>query len=118
VPRQATTSFARTFARIFAGLTVATFLVFALVGPVWLPAEQLTLKNPKGAINVGYVLNEGGDWFSILTTKNRNVIRIRSDNIDERVICDPRSKASRSVDLSIPQLVLHPGRNPLCPSVN
>jgi hypothetical protein len=96
-----------------AAIPIGIALLFAtLTGPVWLPAERLTPKDPKGTTHIGYVLNEGGDWFSILTTEDRKVIRIRSDNIGNRMICNPQAK--RRLDLSIPQLLFTSGREPPC----
>jgi hypothetical protein len=96
-----------------AAIPIGIALLFAtLSGPVWLPAERLTLKDPEGNSHIGYVLNEGGDWFSILTTEDRKVIRIRSDNIGNRMICNPQAK--RLLDLSLPQLLFTSGREPPC----
>ena len=56
-----------------------------LTRKVWLPAEQLDVKE-RGQV-VGYVLSTEEGWFTVLVEADRTVIRIKSDDIDSRQIC-------------------------------
>jgi len=72
------------------------FLVLATTGVVyalgatlftmWLPHEELTLKDdPKPTI--GYVVGEKGGWVNVLTTGKRRIVRIPSSAVQSRVLC-------------------------------
>ncbi len=72
------------------------FLVLATTGIVyalgatlftmWLPHEQLTLKDePEPAI--GYIVGETGGFVNMLTSGKRRITRIPGDTIEGRVLC-------------------------------
>ena len=52
---------------------------------VWLPHEAITLQS--GQIVVGYVLNDNGNWISILRTGQRQIVLYRETQVRTRAEC-------------------------------
>lgn len=67
---------------------------------MWLPAERVTLGD--GTTRVGYVLDAGGDWTTILWDNDRTVGILITDQVRARQVCrlglpDPLPLISRAV---------------------
>lgn len=92
---------------------LGTFLIAIILPQMWLPAERVVLQD--GSSITAYVLSDTGDWSSLLLEENRNIIRVRSDEVKSRSIC---YAASSDFDSS-PTLVQHifrtSERTPECP---
>jgi hypothetical protein len=94
------------------------FFTLAVVSPVWLPAEIIKIDDQRQVI--GYVLNDQGDWFSILREDPRSIIRIHKTRIKERTVCLTASQAQSANNTTlrrIRRLLGRPTRlpEPLCP---
>lgn len=68
------------------GIAIIPLLISTLTtwDSFWLPRENLTVS---AQVNDGYVLAEDAEWTTILTSE-RAVLRVRSDTITKRVVCD------------------------------
>jgi len=69
----------------WAAAVAAPSLVSVLSSRPWLPAEDLTTD--KGAHVVGYVIDDGGEWVSVLTEKDRSIKRFGRGEIIGRSAC-------------------------------
>lgn len=56
---------------------------------VWAPTERLQYVD--GHQQVAYVMSVDGRWTTLLTSPDRQVLRVQSDSIAERRVCRPRS---------------------------
>ena len=54
-------------------------------GTMWLPAERI--HRGGGATTVGYVLDPGIVWTTVLVDSNRTVRRFPTDSVQRRVVC-------------------------------
>jgi hypothetical protein len=54
-------------------------------GTMWLPAERIHRRG--GAPTVGYVLDPGFVWTTVLVESNRTIQRFRTDSVQRRVVC-------------------------------
>jgi len=55
---------------------------------VWLPHEIIALQS--GRTEVGYVLNDTGNWVPILRAGERRLVRYRESQIEKRTLCQVR----------------------------
>lgn len=73
-------------------LVLAPMTAWALLYPVWLPHETVTLRTQGSTVTVvGYVLDDSGGWITILESGRRRVVRHRSDAVSERTLCRLRA---------------------------
>jgi hypothetical protein len=56
---------------------------------MWLPSEEIGLNS--GQVVVGFVLDDDGDWGSLLRDRDHTIMRIKTDTIETRMICQFRS---------------------------
>lgn len=63
-------------------LVAAQILVY---GTMWLPAERIERR--QGATTVGYVLDAGFVWTSVLVEDTRAIRRFRTDSLRSRTVC-------------------------------
>lgn len=70
---------------VYAYTLLVLIPVMLLTSAPWMPAERLTLQN--GSTLVGYVLDVGAQWTSVLTDSDRQVIRVPSNQLAGRQIC-------------------------------
>lgn len=70
---------------VWVAALLAPALSSVLTSQPWLPAENL--RTDKGAHVVGYVIDDGGEWVSLLTEKDRSIQRFARDEIVERSAC-------------------------------
>ena len=84
----------RRYRRVFASfdsnwfLGAAALLVLAQIfiyGTMWLPAERV--ESGRGAITVGYVLDSGFVWTSVLVEETRSIRRFRTESVRSRTVC-------------------------------
>ncbi|HET6774772.1 MAG TPA: hypothetical protein VFH36_15760 [Acidimicrobiales bacterium] len=54
-------------------------------GTMWLPADRIHRRG--GATTVGYVLDSGIVWTTVLVDSNRTIRRVPTDSIQRRVVC-------------------------------
>jgi hypothetical protein len=54
-------------------------------GTMWLPAERIHRRG--GATTVGYVLDSGIVWTTVLVDSNRTIRRFPTDSVQRRVVC-------------------------------
>jgi hypothetical protein len=54
-------------------------------GTMWLPAERIHRRG--GAPTVGYVLDSGIVWTTVLVESNRTIRRFPTDSVERRVVC-------------------------------
>jgi hypothetical protein len=71
--------------RSFVIITTVAIIFSLIFGPVWLPAEVVKLD--CGNQIIGYVLDDQGDWYSILKDNPRAVLRIEKSRLKERNVC-------------------------------
>ncbi|GAA1961435.1 hypothetical protein GCM10009816_24090 [Microbacterium aquimaris] len=92
---------------IVVGVAIIPLLIGTLTAwsSFWLPRENVTVGIDDYD---GYVLTNQGDWTTILTTE-RTLIRVPSEDIMERVICDQWTVATLQ-NLILPK----PGDVPEC----
>lgn len=76
-------------------ITIYVVLTSLVSDRPWLPAEQLKIKDAN--INVGYVVTEGEKWTTILTEKDRRLIRVNSDDLSTRLICATEKSEMKEV---------------------
>jgi hypothetical protein len=75
--------------------TVAFYVVAAIIllgllnRWMWLPSEEIGLNS--GQVVVGFVLDDDGDWGSLLRDRDHTIMRIKTDTIETRMICQFRS---------------------------
>jgi hypothetical protein len=79
----------------------SVILILAVVSPVWLPAEILKIDNQSQV--TGYVLNDQGDWYSILKDKPRSIVRVHKTRIKERTVCltTPQAQSAENTALRL-----------------
>jgi hypothetical protein len=65
---------------------VGAVLVEAALYTVWLPHERLTVSRPSSLV-VGYVLDDGGGWLSMLQSGTRRIVRYRTEDVTVRTLC-------------------------------
>ncbi|WP_369190213.1 hypothetical protein [Streptomyces sp. R08] len=51
----------------------------------WMPAERIELKN--GDIEVGYIVESGDSWTTVLVDGSRVIVRLPSDSVKSRDLC-------------------------------
>jgi hypothetical protein len=66
-------------------LYIAVVTTWRVLYDVWLPHEAVALRS--GRVEVGYVLNDNGNWVSILRSGQRRVVRYRETEVRKRVLC-------------------------------
>ncbi|HYB88703.1 MAG TPA: hypothetical protein VEC76_17795 [Streptosporangiaceae bacterium] len=66
-------------------LYIACVTSWRVMYDVWLPHEAVTLQS--GRVEVGYVLNDNGNWISILRSGQRRLVRYRETQVEKRVLC-------------------------------
>jgi len=66
-------------------LAVLYLLGWLATAPMWLPAEVVTLRDDTST--TAYVLSNGDGWATLLTS-DRSVLRIPSDQVASRVVCN------------------------------
>lgn len=67
-------------------LIIMIGIFFVVFSPSsWLVAERITTTEQ---MVVGYVVAQEGDWTTILTHHDRRILRIRSDSISARQVCE------------------------------
>jgi hypothetical protein len=54
-------------------------------GTMWLPAERIHRRG--GATTVGYVLDSGIVWTTVLVDANRTIRRLPTESVERRVVC-------------------------------
>lgn len=87
------------------GPVVFLTVVFAQPSTMWLPLEQMVVK---GQSHNGYVLEESGNWVTMLG-KDKSVMRAPSASISKRVVCDQGKHTSLLIiwfgdgDASVPK---------------
>jgi hypothetical protein len=74
-------------------------LLYLLSTQMWLPRESVRLAGRT--TEIAYVLDAGGNWTSLLTDKERRIVRVPSDDVESRTICRTR----KNTELSSWQLV-------------
>ncbi len=75
--------------RTIRGVAIVMFLMGLAGGAIfsdrpWLPSERVTTKS--GTL-VGYVVEVGAEWTTLLVAKDRRVVRVRSDDVEARQVC-------------------------------
>lgn len=67
---------------------IAGITTWRVLYDVWLPHEMLTMQS--GRVEVGYVLNENGNWLPILRSGERRLVRYRETQVEKRTLCQLR----------------------------
>jgi hypothetical protein len=75
---------ARRLGAAFLAFGLGIFFVAILLPQMWLPAERIVLR---GSSVIAYVLEDDGDWTSLLLEEDRSIMRVKSDLIQSRTIC-------------------------------
>jgi hypothetical protein len=78
-------------------------------GTMWLPAERIHRRGD--APTVGYVLDPGIVWTTVLVESNRTIRRFRTDSVQRRVVCQVKS-SDLDGEESLLDLVLDRRREP------
>lgn len=79
----APTSLLRRYGKVvFIGFPVFILLVRP---EFWLPPEELSRSGDEPV--VGYVLDDTAGWITVLTDKERTLVRLKSDTIEGRRVC-------------------------------
>ncbi|MDQ4025538.1 MAG: hypothetical protein M3217_08620, partial [Actinomycetota bacterium] len=76
-------------------LLVGAGLPFLLSSGMWLPQERVALS--RGRLVFGYVLEEEGEWVSVLREQNRELLLVSADDIVSRRVCAGSSLSGLSV---------------------
>jgi hypothetical protein len=68
------------------------YSMYVVTYAVWLPHEAVVYQpvkvaKPSKALVVGYVLDSSDGWMSILRSGSRDVVRLPTDSIVSRTIC-------------------------------
>jgi hypothetical protein len=69
-------------------LGAAALLVAAQIfiyGTMWLPAERIETR--QGTTTVGYVLDAGFVWTSVLVEETRTIRQFRTESLQSRTVC-------------------------------
>jgi len=69
-------------------LGAGALLVLAQIfiyGTMWLPAERVERR--QGATTVGYVVESGFVWTSVLVEETRSIRRFRTESVQSRTVC-------------------------------
>lgn len=68
-------------------IVFTTVLIAALLSTasVWVPSERVTLANRQRI--VGYVLGEEAGWYTLMTERDRRVVRVPVDEVRSRHVC-------------------------------
>jgi len=66
-------------------MVAALFSVWVFLDALWVPHEAV--RTTHGGTIVGYVLDSGGDWTSVLLSERRVVVHERTERITAREIC-------------------------------
>lgn len=66
--------------------TGVIYAVGATLFTMWLPHEELTLRDTAQP-RIGYVVGEKGGWVNMLTSGKRRIVRIPSSAVEKRVLC-------------------------------
>jgi len=83
-------------------IAIESLVLLSAYSPVWLPAE--IIRTDSYSYTVGYVLNEQGDWYSILKEDPGIILRIEKTHIKERTICLTRAQARLAKD-ALPRVI-------------
>lgn len=78
-------------------------------GTMWLPAERIHRRG--GATTVGYVLDPGIVWTTVLVDSNRTIRRFPTDSVQRRVVCQ-LEEADLDGEESLLDLLLNRRREP------
>jgi hypothetical protein len=79
-------------------LLVALHSIYVVMYAVWLPHEAVFSKgNPNPT--VGYVLDTGGGWTTVLVSGHRRIVLIPSDDVESRTVCVLNSSDSGVIPL-------------------
>ena len=76
---------------------------------MWLPAERIHRRG--GATTVGYVLDSGIVWTTVLVDSNRTIRRYPTDSVQRRVVCQLKDSDIDGEE-SLLDLVLNRDRQP------
>lgn len=74
------------------GLGLGFFVVVTAQPTVWLPAEVFQIDDAHVEAvgyheNVGYFIEEDGEWITVLSEIDRRLLRIRPEQISARQVC-------------------------------
>jgi hypothetical protein len=61
---------------------------------VWLPPE--VIKIDSGSQLIGYVISESSEWTTVLTEKDRKIVRLPTDDLTQRTVCRVRGNTSQT----------------------
>jgi hypothetical protein len=95
---------------------IAGITTWRVLYDVWLPHEMLTLQS--GRVEVGYVLNENGNWLPILRSGERRLVRYRETQVEKRALCQLRPQgllANRTTWQALGPHSLTEVNQPACP---
>jgi hypothetical protein len=71
-------------------LYVLALLFFAISSSrPWVSPERITTSH--AGVIIGYVIDPGGDWMTILAESDRTIVRVKSSRISRRELCSVRS---------------------------
>ncbi|MFJ5213324.1 hypothetical protein ACIP98_01250 [Streptomyces sp. NPDC088354] len=77
-------------ASVLASYAFALLIQFLGSDTPWIPAEQVNVKG--GGREIGYVIQAGDSWTTLLDESSRSVIRIPSDSIASRKVCSVKGQ--------------------------
>lgn len=94
-------------------LVAPVFLVITIVTPDPWPAERLEMV--RGQPIVAFVLEDDGDWWTLLRETDRVVVQINGNTIRDRAVCKPPSDSWLPdwMHVSLPQIT-NPSRAKAC----
>lgn len=69
---------------------IAGLTTWRVLYDVWLPHEVLTFRS--GHVEVGYILNDNTSWIPILRSGERRLVRYPATQLDDRALCQLRTK--------------------------
>ena len=88
--RDAVTTRAATVAGAVALPVILWFLLFVVSDRMWVPLEVVTTDDRAV---VGYVIQEG-DWLSVMADSDREITRLRNDDVASRTICQTKATST------------------------
>ena len=101
------------------GVGLGVFVVIAAQPTVWLPPEVFHIEDAHAEAvgyreNVGYFIEEDGEWVTVLSEIDRRLLRLRPEQIAARQVCVLKNRRGW-VDTPIWNLLnRNPGALPQC----
>jgi hypothetical protein len=72
---------------VLLAIGVIGIITYLIGSSMWLPAEKITLQDQSSVTVIAYVLDDDGNWSSLLRESDRTIVRITTESIEHRAIC-------------------------------